>query len=96
MLFFRTHNITLISAFPPDFHIEGLEEIAPEGVVSYVRNYMTWDLVGARMKGEDPLPKKDIFRYGYEVEGCGIMATDYLFRFLDPFKLLVLSKNTLR
>lgn len=50
---------------------------------------MTWDLVGARMKGEDPLSKKDIFRYGYEVEGCGIVATDNIFSFLDDSRLFL-------
>ncbi|XP_049875086.1 UDP-glucosyltransferase 2 [Pectinophora gossypiella] len=71
----RSHNVTLISAFPPDFHIEGLEEMAPEGLVSYVRSYMSWDLVGARMRGEDPLPIKDIFRYGYEA--CDAFLSDF-------------------
>nr|ASX94000.1 UDP-glycosyltransferase UGT50A4 [Zygaena filipendulae] len=71
----RNHNVTFLSAFPPDFHIEGLEEIAPEGLVSYVRSFMSWDLVGARMRGEDPLPLKDIFRYGYEA--CEAFLSDY-------------------
>lgn len=66
---FRGHNITLISAFAPDFHIPGLEEIAPEGLATYVRGYMTFDLVGARMRGEEPLPLYDILRYGYQVKG---------------------------
>ncbi|KAL4713315.1 hypothetical protein ACJJTC_015302 [Scirpophaga incertulas] len=63
----RGHNITFISAFPPDFHIEGLEEFAPEGLASYVRRYMSLDLVGARMRGEEPLPPKDIIRFPYEI-----------------------------
>ena len=67
----RGHNITFISAFPADFHINGLEEIAPEGLVTYVRNYMSFDLVGARMRGEDQMPVKDILRYGYEVRWMG-------------------------
>ncbi|CAH0726869.1 unnamed protein product, partial [Brenthis ino] len=62
----RDHNITLISPYLPDFHLEGLEEITPEGLASFVRGYMTFDLVGARMKGEEPLPYLDIIRYGYE------------------------------
>lgn len=56
-----------MSAFPPDFHISGLEEFAPEGLVSYVRNYMSSDLVGARMRGEEPLSVMSVLRYGYEV-----------------------------
>ncbi|KAJ2951448.1 hypothetical protein O0L34_g13601 [Tuta absoluta] len=71
----RNHNITFISAFPPDFHLEGLEELAPEGLVSYVRSYMVHDLVGARMRGQDPLPIQDIFRYGYEA--CDAFLSDY-------------------
>lgn len=63
---FRGHNITFISAFPPDFHIAGLEEIAPEGLVSYVKGFMSQDLVGAKMRGEEPVPVGDILRYGYE------------------------------
>ncbi|CAG4997159.1 unnamed protein product [Parnassius apollo] len=71
----RGHNITLMSAFPPDFHIPGLEEIAPEGLASYVRGYMTFDLVGARMRGEEPLPLYDILRYGYEA--CDEFLNDF-------------------
>ncbi|XP_038212493.1 UDP-glucosyltransferase 2 isoform X2 [Zerene cesonia] len=71
----RGHNITLISAFPPDFHLEGLEEIAPAGLVSFIRSYMAFDLVGARMKGEEPLPYKDIIRFGYEA--CDAFLNDY-------------------
>ncbi|KAM3962043.1 UDP-glycosyltransferase family 50 member B3 [Aphomia sociella] len=71
----RGHNITFISAFPPDFHIDGLEEIAPEGLVSYVKSYMIFDLVGARMKGEEPVPPMDIMRFGYEA--CDAFFSDY-------------------
>ncbi|XP_053608926.1 UDP-glucosyltransferase 2 [Plodia interpunctella] len=89
----RGHNITLISAFPPDFHIQGLEEIAPEGLVSYVRGYMTFDLVGARMRGEEPLPVMDILRYGYEA--CDAFLGDYEMRsFLSSgrtFDLMILD-----
>lgn len=79
LVFSRGHNITFISAFPADFHINGLEEIAPEGLVTYVRNYMSFDLVGARMRGEDQMPVKDVLRYGYEVGylemGCRRLRT---------------------
>ncbi|XP_050677688.1 UDP-glucosyltransferase 2 [Leptidea sinapis] len=71
----RGHNITLVSAFPADFHINGLEEIAPEALVSYIRGYMALDLVGARMRGEEPLPYKDIIRFGYEA--CDEFLQDY-------------------
>lgn len=64
---FRGHNITFISAFPADFHITGMEEIAPEGLVSYVRQFMSFDLVGSRMRGEIQISVQDIIRYGYEV-----------------------------
>ncbi|XP_046968062.1 UDP-glucosyltransferase 2 [Vanessa cardui] len=70
----RDHNITLISPFQPDFHLEGLEEITPEGLAAFVRGYMTFDLVGARMKGEEPLPYMDIIRYGYEA--CDAFLND--------------------
>lgn len=67
----RSHNITFFSAFPPDFHIDGLEEITPERLVSYVKTFTDWDLVGARMRGEEPVAPLDIIRYGYEVrKGC--------------------------
>ncbi|XP_022114691.2 UDP-glucosyltransferase 2 [Pieris rapae] len=71
----RGHNITLISAFQPDFHLQGLEEIAPEGLASFIRSYMSLDLVGARMRGEEPLPYKDIVRFGYEA--CDAFLNDY-------------------
>ncbi|CAH2090189.1 unnamed protein product [Euphydryas editha] len=73
-LIIRNHNITLISPFQPDFHLEGLEEIIPEGLAAFVRGYMTFDLVGARMKGEEPLPYMDIIRYGYEA--CEAFLSD--------------------
>ncbi|XP_063828822.1 UDP-glucosyltransferase 2 [Ostrinia nubilalis] len=89
----RGHNITFFSAFPPDFHIEGLEEIAPEGLVSYVREYMSWDLVGARMRGEEPLPIKDMLRYGYEV--CDAFYSDVetwsFFRSGRSYDLIILD-----
>lgn len=63
----RGHNITFLSAFPPDFYLEGLEEITPAGLVFYVRNFTNWDLLGARMRGEDPLHILDILRFPYQV-----------------------------
>ncbi|XP_041981558.1 UDP-glucosyltransferase 2 [Aricia agestis] len=70
----RGHNITLISPFAADFHFEGMEQITPEGLASFVRRYMTFDLVGARMRGEEPLPYMDIIRYGYEA--CDAFLND--------------------
>lgn len=63
----RGHNITFISAFPPDFFVPGLEEITPTGLVFYVKNFTNWDLVGARMRGEEPVHPIDMIRYPYEV-----------------------------
>lgn len=89
----RSHNVTFISAFPPDFHIAGLEEIAPENLVSYVRAYTDWDLVGARMRGEEPVAPLDIMRYGYEA--CDIFLNDYetraFFRSGRSYDLIVLD-----
>lgn len=56
-----------MSAFPADFHMQGLEEITPAGLVFYVRNFTNWDLVGARMKGEEPVSIYDVVRYSFEV-----------------------------
>lgn len=63
----RGHNITFISAFPADFYVPGLEEITPTGLVFYVKNFTNWDLVGARMRGEEPVHPIDMLRYPYEV-----------------------------
>lgn len=63
----RGHNITFINAFSADFLLPGLEEITPAGLVFYVKNFTNWDLVGARMRGEEPVPPLDMIRYGYEV-----------------------------
>jgi hypothetical protein len=67
LCFCRGHNITFISAFKPDFHIEGLEEIAPEGLATYVKKFMSQDLVGNKMRGEEPMPFKEIVKFSYEV-----------------------------
>ncbi|XP_065158180.1 UDP-glycosyltransferase UGT5 isoform X2 [Atheta coriaria] len=62
----RGHNITFISAFPPDFYLSGLEEITPAGLVFYVKNFTNWDLVGARMRGEEPVHPIDVLQYPYK------------------------------
>lgn len=63
----REHNITFISPFPQDFVMDGLEEITPASLVFYVKNFTNWDLVGARMRGEEPVHPIDMMRYPYEV-----------------------------
>ncbi|KAJ8927981.1 hypothetical protein NQ314_019509 [Rhamnusium bicolor] len=52
----------------------GLEEITPAGLVFYVRNFTNWDLVGSRMKGEEPVPPLEMVRYGYEA--CEVLLSD--------------------
>jgi 2-hydroxyacylsphingosine 1-beta-galactosyltransferase len=63
----RGHNITFISAFPSDFLMAGLEEITPTSFVFYVKNFTNWDLVGAKIRGEEPVHPFDMVRYAYEV-----------------------------
>lgn len=67
----RTHNITFISGFTADFMIPGVEEITPAGLVFYIKNFTNWDLLGARMRGEEPVSPLDIMRYPHEV--CEIL-----------------------
>ncbi|XP_072386200.1 UDP-glucosyltransferase 2 isoform X1 [Diabrotica undecimpunctata] len=89
----RGHNITFINAFAPDFHFQGLEEITPINLVYYVRNFTNWDLVGARMKGEEPVPPLDMVRYASEV--CDVLLSDSEIQmFLEEkhkFDLLILD-----
>ncbi|GBP43541.1 2-hydroxyacylsphingosine 1-beta-galactosyltransferase [Eumeta japonica] len=89
----RGHNVTFLSAFPPDFHVQGLEEIAPESLVSYVKSFTDWDLVGARIRGEEPVAPFDIIRYGYEA--CEALLSDYetrsFLRSRRNFDLIVLD-----
>lgn len=40
------HNITFLSGFPADFHVDGLVEITPTSFVQYIQNYTNWDLLG--------------------------------------------------
>nr|AYC63264.1 UDP-glycosyltransferase 50D2 [Holotrichia parallela] len=70
----RGHNITFINAFPQDFITDGLEEITPAGLVFYVKNFTNWDLLGARMRGEEPVHPLDMMRYPYEA--CDILYSD--------------------
>nr|CAH7722179.1 unnamed protein product [Callosobruchus chinensis] len=70
----RGHNITFLNAFPADFLIPGLEEVTPAGLVFYVKNFTNWDLVGARMRGEDPVHPLDMLRYAHE--SCEALLSD--------------------
>jgi hypothetical protein len=40
------HNVTFLSGFPADFHVDGLVEITPTSFVQYIQNYTNWDLLG--------------------------------------------------
>ncbi|KAB0799481.1 hypothetical protein PPYR_07361 [Photinus pyralis] len=89
----RGHNVTFINAFPADFVMPGLEEITPPGLVFYVRNFTDWDLVGSRMRGEEPVHPLDMLRYGYQV--CDELLSDsetkdFLYSHLN-FDLLILD-----
>ncbi|CAG9762358.1 unnamed protein product [Ceutorhynchus assimilis] len=70
----KGHNITFLSAFPSDFYMEGLEEVTPSSYVVYVRNFTNWDLVGSRMRGEEPVPFLDMIKFGYEA--CEVFLSD--------------------
>ncbi|KAJ3662447.1 hypothetical protein Zmor_006797 [Zophobas morio] len=70
----RGHNITFISAFPSDFLMPGLEEITPTSFVFYVKNFTNWDLVGAKIRGEEPVHPFDMVRYAYEA--CDVLLSD--------------------
>jgi len=63
----RGHNVTFLNAFPPDSEVAGLEEITPLNFVFYVRNYTNWDLLGARMSGNEAVPLTDALSYAYHV-----------------------------
>ncbi|XP_034653778.1 2-hydroxyacylsphingosine 1-beta-galactosyltransferase isoform X2 [Drosophila subobscura] len=70
----RGHNITFLSGFPADFHIDGLQEVTPAGLVEYIQNYTNWDLLGARIAGEMPIKPWDGIRYAFE--SCDAMLGD--------------------
>ncbi|XP_067011774.2 UDP-glucosyltransferase 2 [Anabrus simplex] len=78
----RGHQVTFISAFPPDSEAIGaagsesgwLEEVAPAGLVFYVRNYTNWDLLGARLRGEDPVTAASVLSYG--IYACEAFLSD--------------------
>lgn len=70
----RGHNITFFNAFAADTHIEGLEEITPTNLIFYVKNFTNWDLLGSRMRGEEPIHPLDVLRYPYEA--CDALFSD--------------------
>ncbi|EDV38206.1 uncharacterized protein Dana_GF11027 [Drosophila ananassae] len=70
----RGHNITFLNGFPADFHVEGLHEVTPAGLVEYIQNYTNWDLLGSRMAGEMPIKPWDGLRYAFE--SCDAMLGD--------------------
>ncbi|EDV97379.1 UDP-glucosyltransferase 2 [Drosophila grimshawi] len=70
----RGHNITFLSGFPADFHIDGLHEVSPASLVEYISNYTNWDLLGARMNGEMPIKPWDGLRFAFE--SCEAMLSD--------------------
>lgn len=65
----RDHHVTLLSGFTNDVHTDTkIEDIAPAKVVEYITKYSNRDLLGARMKGELPIPILEVFRYPLEVK----------------------------
>ncbi|KAI9583256.1 UDP-glucosyltransferase 2 [Glossina fuscipes] len=70
----RGHNITFLSGFPSDFHMNGLHEVTPAGLVEYIQNYTNWDLLGARMSGRMPISFWDGLRYAFQ--SCDAMLDD--------------------
>ncbi|CRK91551.1 CLUMA_CG005208, isoform A [Clunio marinus] len=87
----RGHNITFLSGFPADFHINGLVEITPTGFVQYIQNYTNWDLLGRRMRNQLPVPLLDIMRY--PIESCDALLDDHETKDLmnSKFNLLILD-----
>lgn len=65
--FHSGHNITFLNGFQADFQIEGLVEITPMSFVQYIQNYTNWDLLGRRMRNQQPVPIFDVLRYPIEV-----------------------------
>lgn len=63
----RGHNVTFLSGFPADNVQAGLEEITPMGLVEYIKNYTTYDLLGARLRNQMPISVWDALRYPVEV-----------------------------
>lgn len=71
----RGHNVTLASAFSGPGINNGLNELVPTILESYVYNYTSeWDLLGARYRGELPLSPWNAMRYGWEA--CEALLQD--------------------
>ncbi|KAF7405477.1 hypothetical protein HZH66_004383 [Vespula vulgaris] len=71
----RGHNVTLVSAFSGPGINNGLNELVPTILESYVYNYTSeWDLVGARFRDELPLSPWNAMRYGWEA--CEALLQD--------------------
>ncbi|XP_043503828.1 2-hydroxyacylsphingosine 1-beta-galactosyltransferase [Polistes fuscatus] len=71
----RGHNVTLVSAFSGPGNNNGLKELVPTILESYVHNYTAeWDLVGARFRNELPLSPWNAMRYGWEA--CEALLQD--------------------
>lgn len=72
------HNITFVNAFPPDFYMNGLQEVTPAGLVFYVKNFTNWDLIGPKMKGEEPVTPLQSVQYAIQVNIPTRIAPDRL------------------
>ncbi|XP_075232890.1 UDP-glucosyltransferase 2-like isoform X2 [Lycorma delicatula] len=74
------HNVTLLSAFPNErmshtlLSSHTIEEITPINFVLYVKNFTDWDILGPKLRGEEPVPIIDIFSYGYKA--CEALLSD--------------------
>lgn len=69
----RKHNVTFINAFPTEARNPFIEEINPTNLVLYIKNFTNWDLLGAKLRGEMPVPVIDIFKFGYQVSEISIL-----------------------
>ncbi|XP_047099395.1 UDP-glucuronosyltransferase 2C1-like [Schistocerca piceifrons] len=66
----RGHRVTLLSAFPPPPGEEtpGVRQLNPEPLVRYVSELTRgWDLLGARARGDQPVPPWEAVRFGLQV-----------------------------
>lgn len=65
-IYFSHHHITIVSGFK-GMSPKGIQDISPKKVVDYIEKYSNRDLLGARMKGQMPIPILDVLRYPLEV-----------------------------
>lgn len=80
----RGHYVTLLSGFKPDFHLNGLKEIAPLQFVQYIENFTDWDLVGSRYAHKAPLSVWKALRYPAEVIFICVWCVVCPFMFCSP------------